>query len=81
MNSVKKILLSTLGEKRYLSLLANSFQKIYKRGLAGQNYQDVHFLKDIVGEGNYCVDIGAHLGYYTCELSRLVKNSGKSDRD
>ncbi len=77
MNSVKKVLLSMLGEKRYLSLLANSFQKIYKRGLAGQNYQDVYFLKDIIGEGNYCVDIGAHLGYYTCEFSRLVKNSGK----
>jgi FkbM family methyltransferase len=77
MKRIKQILLSVLGEKNYLSLLANSYQTIYKAGLAGQNYQDVYFLKDIINEGNYCVDIGAHLGYYTCELSRLVKNSGK----
>jgi len=77
MNRIKQILLSVLGEKKYLSLLANSFQAIYNKGLAGQNYQDVYFLKNIIEDGNYCVDIGAHLGYYTCELSRLVKNSGK----
>jgi FkbM family methyltransferase len=77
MNGVKKILLSVLGEKKYLSLLANSFQKIYKTELPGKDYQDVYFLKNIIEAGNYCVDIGAHLGYYTCELSRLVGNNGK----
>ena len=77
MNGVKKILLSALGEKKYLSLLANSFQKIYKTELPGNNYQDVYFLKNIIEPGNYCVDIGAHLGYYTCELSALVGKNGK----
>ena len=76
MNGVKKILLFTLGEKKYLSLLANSFQKIYKTALAGKNDQDVYFLKNIIEAGNYCIDIGAHLGYYTCELSALVGKSG-----
>jgi FkbM family methyltransferase len=77
MIGVKKILLSVLGEKKYLSLLANSFQKIYKTELPGKDYQDVYFLKNIIEAGNYCVDIGAHLGYYTCELSSLVGNNGK----
>ncbi len=77
MNGVKKILLSLLGEKKYLSLLANSFQKIYKTELPGKDYQDVYFLKNIIEPGNYCVDIGAHLGYYTGELSRLVGANGK----
>ena len=77
MNAIKKNLLSLLGEKRYLSFLASSFQKIFNAGLAGINYQDIYFLKEIIQEGNYCVDIGAHLGYYTIELSRLVKTSGK----
>ena len=77
MNPIKKILLSVLGEKRYLSLMASSFQSVYRTGLPGKDYQDVYFLKEIIEEGNYCVDIGAHLGYYTCELSRLVKSSGK----
>lgn len=77
MNRIKQTLLSVLGEKKYLSLLANSFQKVYKAGLPGKDYQDIYFLKEIIKEGNYCIDIGAHLGYYTCELSRLVKSSGK----
>jgi FkbM family methyltransferase len=77
MNSIKKFLLSLLGEKKYLALLASSFQKIFKTGLAGVDYQDVYFLKEFIREGNYCVDIGAHLGYYTLELSRLVKSPGK----
>ncbi len=77
MNSVKKFLLALLGEKKYLSLLASSFQFAYRAGLPGKDYQDVYFLQQIIGEGNYCIDIGAHLGYYTCELSRLVANPGK----
>jgi FkbM family methyltransferase len=77
MNGMKKILLSVLGEKKYLSLLANSFQRIYKTEFPGKDYQDVYFLKQFIETGNYCVDIGAHLGYYTCELSRLAGANGK----
>jgi FkbM family methyltransferase len=77
MNRIKRILLSLLGEKKYLSLLANSFQRFYRGKLLGLNYQDIYFLKEIIEEGNYCADIGAHLGYYTLELSALVKDSGK----
>ena len=74
---IKKTLLSLLGEEKYLSLAANSFQRVYRTGWLGSSYQDVYFLKNIVEEGAYCVDIGAHLGYYTLELSRLVKDQGK----
>lgn len=74
---IKKILLRLLGEKKYLSLLAGNFQRIYRTGWLGRTYQDIYFLKEIIGQGAYCVDIGAHLGYYTLELSRLVKASGK----
>ena len=31
----------------------------------------------MIREGDYCVDIGAHLGYYTFELSRLAGKSGR----
>lgn len=34
-------------------------------------------LPDIVTQGSVALDIGANLGYYTCELSRLVGNHGK----
>jgi FkbM family methyltransferase len=75
--AIKKILLSVLGEKKYLSFLAGSFQRLYRTGLLGKEYQDVYFLKKIIRKGDWCVDIGAHLGYFTLELSRLTGPEGK----
>src|SRR5882757_1475455 len=74
---IKQVLLKILGEKRYLSLLAGTFQRLYPTGWLGLNYQDVYFLRNIIEKGAYCADIGAHLGYYTLALSRLVGASGK----
>jgi FkbM family methyltransferase len=74
---IKKILVNLLGEKRYLSMLAGTFQRLYPTGKLGLTYQDVYFLKHIIEKGAYCADIGAHLGYYTFEMSRLAGPSGK----
>lgn len=74
---IKSALLSILGEKRYLSTLAGAFQRLYGMGLVGVNYQDVYFLRHLIEPGMYCGDIGAHLGYYTIQLSQLVGASGK----
>ncbi|MEO6963166.1 MAG: FkbM family methyltransferase [Puia sp.] len=76
MRLVRKFLLSILGEKRYLRLLATSFQKLYKTGRLGVDYQDIYFLKHLIHPGDQCIDIGAHLGYFTLELSRLAGNNG-----
>jgi FkbM family methyltransferase len=76
MSRIRKMLLYSLGEKRYLRLLASSFQKLYKTGRLGVDYQDIYFLKNLVRPGDYCIDIGAHLGYFTIELSRLAGNNG-----
>jgi FkbM family methyltransferase len=75
--AIKKILLKFLGEKKYLSLLAFSFQRLYKAGLLGREYRDVYFLRKIIRPGDYCIDIGAHLGYFSIPLSRLVGPGGK----
>jgi FkbM family methyltransferase len=74
---IKRILLNTLGERRYLSLLSGAFQTVYRTGLLGSEYQDVYFLKKIIEPGAFCADIGAHLGYFTLELSRLAGPAGK----
>ncbi len=76
MSLIRKFLLFSLGEKRYLRLLAGSFQKLYKYRPLGIDYQDIYFLKNLVREGDNCIDIGAHLGYFTIELSRLAGESG-----
>jgi FkbM family methyltransferase len=76
MNRIRKILLYSLGEKRYLRLLASSFQKLYRTGRLGLEYQDIYFLKNLIKSGDHCIDIGAHLGYFTIELSRLAGSLG-----
>ena len=76
MSRIRKMLLYTLGEKRYLRLLASSFQKLYKTGRLGVDYQDIYFLKNLIRPGDNCIDIGAHLGYFTLEMSRLAGNTG-----
>ena len=74
---IKQLLLSILGEKRYLFLLSNSFQALSRMGLLGKEYDDVTFLKKYIRKGDCCIDIGAHLGYFTIELSRLTRPEGK----
>jgi FkbM family methyltransferase len=74
---IKRILLRLLGEKNYLSLLSVTYQRLYRTGLLGKEYEDVYFLKKIIRPGDYCADIGAHLGYFTIELSRLAGANGK----
>jgi FkbM family methyltransferase len=75
--AIKKILLKVLGEKNYLSFLSSTYQRLLRAGLLGAESQDVYFLKKLIRPGDYCVDIGAHLGYFTLRLSRLVGSTGK----
>lgn len=75
--AIKKILLKVLGEKRYLSFMSSSYQRLFRAGLLGKESQDVYFLKKIIRPGDYCADLGAHLGYFTLNLSRLVGPTGK----
>lgn len=77
MKLIKGLLLKILGEKKYLFFVSSAFQQLYKTGKLGKLYQDIYFLKNIISKGDYVADIGAHLGYYTFELSRLTGNTGK----
>src|SRR5579871_6516606 len=74
---IKRLLLNVLGENKYLSLLSRVYQRLYATGLLGKEYEDVYFLKKIIRPGDYCADIGAHLGYFTIELSCLAGANGK----
>lgn len=73
----RNILRKLLSEHQYLFLLATMFQRLFKLINLGSEYQDIYFLKNIIRRGDHCVDIGAHLGYYTFELSRLVGKEGQ----
>jgi FkbM family methyltransferase len=56
--------------------LATSFRRLYKTGRLGIDYQDIYFLKHLVRPGDFCIDIGAHLGYFAIELARISGNTG-----
>lgn len=75
--AIKNILLKVLGEKKYLSLVAAAFPRLYSARLVGREYADIYFLKKFIRPGDYCADLGAHLGYFTLQLSRLVGPQGK----
>jgi FkbM family methyltransferase len=77
MKWIKKLLQKALKEEQYLFLLAVMFRRLLKTGMLGSEYQDIYHLKNIIRPGDYCVDIGAHLGYYTFQLSKLVGGEGK----
>jgi len=80
MSVIKNSLLRILGEKKYLETLCASFQVLLGGNLlAKDSYQDVYFLKQHIRGGDTCIDIGAHLGYYCFELSRLAGETGTVD--
>ena len=76
MKWIRKVLQKVLSEEQYLHLLSTGFQRLFKTGRLGDEYQDVYFLKNMIRPGDYCVDIGAHLGYYTFQMSRLTGDKG-----
>jgi FkbM family methyltransferase len=74
---VRKALLKTLGDEKYLSLVSNVFLKIFHSGNAGKKYPEMYFLKNLVSEENTCIDIGANVGYYSVPLAEIVGRAGK----
>ncbi|TDX00255.1 FkbM family methyltransferase [Dinghuibacter silviterrae] len=77
MSWLKGILIQVLGERRYLQTLCSSFQRFLRLGWLNKSfYRDVYFLKEYIRPGDTCIDIGAHLGYYSFELCRLSGETG-----
>jgi FkbM family methyltransferase len=77
MSWIRRLLQKVLSEKQYLYVLATGFQRLFSTGRLGDTYQDIYFLKNIIRPGDTCADIGAHLGYYTMELSRVAGDKGQ----
>lgn len=48
-----------------------------RRGFLKKQYPELFYLRELVKKGDYCIDIGANLGYYSTFLSDIVGNEGK----
>ncbi len=76
---IKKAAFKLLGTKGYLRLMQRGFFTSYSLGLLRNNpsYSYHYFDRKLINEGDYVIDIGANLGYYSKLFSKWVGKSGK----
>ena len=76
---IRKALFHLMPFETYLKVLSRIYFISFRTGMLKSNklYEYNYFLKNIVGEGDICMDVGANLGYYTVTLSKLVGKHGK----
>ena len=76
---LKKILYKVLGRATYLKVLHKAFFVLYNMGLLKKNYSYKYhyFVHNLVHDGDYVLDLGANLGYFSKIFSRLVGFNGK----
>jgi FkbM family methyltransferase len=75
---LKSILYRLLGKKSYLLLMSKLFMlsyklKLFKNGELKQHYA----ISKLINEGDYIIDFGANLGYYSYIFSEAAGKSGK----
>lgn len=78
-HTLKKILFKILGLKLYLKCMHILFYTAYDLGLLKNKplFKYHYFIKKLIKKGDYVIDIGANLGYYSKNFSRLVGAEGK----
>jgi FkbM family methyltransferase len=76
---IKKLLYHLLPLKTYLQLISTIFFWVYRSGLLkwNKNIACHYFVRKLICKGDYIIDIGANLGYYTTIFSKLTGPTGK----
>lgn len=78
-NLIKKILYKIFGFTNYLKILHTCFFALYDLRFLKSNflYKYHYFVKNLINKGDYVVDIGANLGYFSKIFSRLAGSQGR----
>ncbi|MEN7550130.1 FkbM family methyltransferase [Rapidithrix thailandica] len=74
---IRRLLIRLLGFKNYLQFISYFFLKTYRSKLYLSEHFQVRFLRQLVRQGDTCLDIGANLGYFSIPLSHLTGEKGK----
>ncbi len=79
MNLIKRILFKIFGLKNYLKIVSSAFFFFYKTGLLKGSPVISHhyFVRNLIHEGDFIIDIGANLGYYSVIFAELTGNTGR----
>ncbi len=77
MKTIRKILFKLLGYKKTLSILSKIYIHLINAGFLKTKYPELFYLKKIIKPGDTCIDIGANLGYYSVQMSKLTGINGK----
>lgn len=77
-NKIKSLLFRLLKIDGYLTVVQKSYLLAFRLGLLKSNpsYQWHYFVQRLVEDGDYIVDIGANLGYFTNQFAEKVQTSG-----
>lgn len=75
---IKKLLFSLLGTKNFLRLLHRGFHFWYNANMLKNDvvYKYHYFNPHMIQHGDYVIDIGANLGYYTVLFAKWVGQTG-----
>lgn len=75
---IKSLLFKLLKIDGYLAVVQKAYLAGLKTGLLKNNasYEWHYFVSSLVHEGDYIIDIGANLGYFTLQFAGKVNNSG-----
>ena len=77
-NKIKSLLFRLLKIDGYLSVVQKAYVSGFRLGLLKNNpsYQWHYFVSSLIKNGDYILDIGANLGYFTLQFSEKVKSGG-----
>lgn len=73
----RSILLKIIGLHGYLAVVSDIYIRLIKIGFFKKKYPEMFYLKNIINNGDVCLDIGANVGYYSVFLSKLTGKSGR----
>jgi FkbM family methyltransferase len=76
MKTIRKFLVKILGIKTYLSWVSKIYISLISIGISKSQYAELYFIQQIVKKGDFVLDIGANLSYYSYFLAKKIGPKG-----
>ena len=74
--SIRSVLLKFLGLEGYLAVVSDAYLRLTNFGFLKSKYPELVFLKQLVKPGFVSIDIGANVGYYSVNISKISGSNG-----